>query len=134
MLKTFIGEWKSHGAPVKGFAGLFFAQFIVIMADETNTAVGGCSTDSSVHLVRTLEKKFNLQLLDRQSLAFLVNEKIRLLPLDQLEPAIENNSIGASTPYFNNTVLTKKEMTENWIIPAGKSWLAQRFRFPQSIS
>jgi len=45
-LEQFVSDWKSHGETVKGYANLFFGQFIVIMADETATGVSGCSTDS----------------------------------------------------------------------------------------
>ena len=58
MLKDFAANWKSHGSPVKGFANLFFGRFIVLMADETATGVSGCSTDSSVHLIKSIEKKY----------------------------------------------------------------------------
>ena len=47
-LKLFADNWQSHGEPVKGFATVFFGQFIVLMADETAISVGGCSTDASV--------------------------------------------------------------------------------------
>ena len=63
---------------------------------------------------------------DRQNLAFIVKDKIELLPLSQLEYAVENNFINADTLYFNNTVLSKKEMIEKWIIPVKDSWLAKR--------
>jgi len=129
MLRDFVTNWKSHGAPVKGFANLFFGHFIILMADETATGVSGCSTDSSVHLVKAIEEKFNVQLFDRQNLAFVVNGKIQLLPLNQLEYAVENNFINANTLYVNNTVLTKKELLENWIIPVKDSWLAKRIPF-----
>jgi hypothetical protein len=126
MLNEFATNWKSHGAPVKGFANLFFGQFVVLMADETATGVSGCSTDSSVHLIKSIEEKYKVQMLDRQNLAFIVKDKIQLLPLSQLEYAVENNFINADTLYFNNTVLTKKEMIEKWIIPVKESWLAKR--------
>lgn len=132
MLRDFVSNWKSHGAPVKGFANLFFGHFIVLMADETATGVSGCSTDSSVHLVKTIEEKFNVQLFDRQNLAFVIKDKIQLLPLGQLEYAVENNFINANTLYFNNTVLTKKELQENWIIPVKDSWLAKRIQFTEN--
>ena len=57
MLEDFIGQWTSHGAGVKGYANLFFGQFIVLMADETGVTVGGCSTDSSVRMVKELERE-----------------------------------------------------------------------------
>lgn len=129
MLNEFVSNWKSHGTPVKGYANLFFGQFIVIMADETATGVSGCSTDSSVHLIKSIEERFKVHMFDRQNLAFIVKDKIQLLPLSQLAYAVENNFINAYTLYFNNTVSTKKEMIEKWIIPVKDSWLAKRFTF-----
>jgi len=126
MLKEFADNWKSHGSPVKGFANLFFGQFIVLMADETATGVSGCSTDSSVHLIKAIEEKYKVQMFDRQNLAFVVKDKIQLLPMSQLQYAVENNFINADTLYFNNTVLTKKEMIEKWIVPVKDSWLGKR--------
>ena len=126
MLNEFAANWKSHGAAVKGFANLFFGHFIILIADETSTGVSGCSTDSSVHLIKNIEEKFNVQLFDRQNLAFVVKDKIQLLPLNQFEYAVENNFINADTLYFNNTVLTKKDLIEKWIIPVKDSWLAKR--------
>jgi hypothetical protein len=126
MLNDFVANWKSHGAPVKGYANLFFGRFIVLMADETATGVSGCSTDSSVHLIKSIEEKYNVQMFDRQNLAFIVKDKIEVLPMNQLEYAVENNFINGNTLYFNNTVLSKKEMVEKWIIPVKDSWLAKR--------
>lgn len=134
MLHEFAVNWKSHGAPVKGFANLFFGRFIVLMADETATGVSGCSTDSSVHLIKAIEEKYKVQMFDRQNLAFIVKDKIEVIPLSQLEYAVENNFINADTLYFNNTVLSKKEMVEKWIIPVKDSWLAKRVNFTEKTS
>ena len=100
------------------------------MADETATGVSGCSTDSSVRLVKEIEQKFNVQLFDRQTLAFFVKDKIQLLPMSQLGYAAENEFIKAESLYFNNTVLTKTELLTNWIIPIKESWLSKRVSFP----
>ncbi|HMU11352.1 MAG TPA: hypothetical protein PKC54_15170 [Ferruginibacter sp.] len=129
MLNDFVKSWNSHGDPVKGYANLLFGQFIILMADETATGVSGCSTDSSVRLIKSIEQKFNVQMFERQNLAFVVKDKIQLLPLNQLEYAVENNFINADTLYFNNTVLTKKELLERWLIPVKESWLAKRVAF-----
>lgn len=131
MLNDFAASWKSHGEPVKGFANLFFGRFIVLMADETATGVSGCSTDSSVHLIKAIEEKYRVQMFDRQNLAFAVKDKIEILPLNQLEYAVEHHFIDADTLYFNNTVLSKKEMIEKWIIPVKDSWLAKRVNFTE---
>ncbi len=126
MLKSFVANWKSHGDTVKGFANLFFGQFIILMADETQSGVSGCSTDSSVRLIKEIEQKFNVDLFNRQNLAFIVKDKIQLLPLSQLNYAVENNFINGDTFYFNNTVLSKKELLEKWIVPVKESWLNKK--------
>lgn len=112
--------------PVKGYANLLFGQFIVLMADETATGVSGCSTDSSVRLIKKIEEMFNVQLFDRQLLAFFVKEKVQLLPISQLSYAFENNYITADTIYFNNLVQTKDEFLSKWQIPVRDSWLRTR--------
>jgi hypothetical protein len=130
ILEQFIASWKSHGDEVKGYGNLFFGQFIILMADETATGVSGCSTDSSVRIVKEIEQQYSVQLFERQTLAFVVKDKIQLLPLSQLNYAAENEFIKADTLYFNNTVLTKKELLQNWIIPINNSWLSKRIAFP----
>jgi hypothetical protein len=126
LLTNFADNWQSHGAPVKGYGNLFFGQFIVLMADERATGVSGCSTDSSVRLIKQIEQLFNVNMFDRQSLAFLVKDKIQMLPLAQLQYAIDNNFITADTIYFNNLVQNKEELAHKWMIPVKDSWLARK--------
>jgi hypothetical protein len=132
MLNDFVANWQTHGDPVKGYANLFFGQFVVMMADESAAGVSGCSTDSSVRVIKEMEGRFNVQLFDRQMLAFVIKDKIQLLPLSQLNYAVENNFINEETLYFNNIVLNKKELENNWIIPVKESWLAKRLSLQQS--
>ena len=127
LLHDFARNWKSHGVPVKGFATLFFGRFIILMADETATGVSGCSTDSSVHLIKSIEKKFNVDMFHRESLAFIIKDKVELLPLSQLQYAIQNKFISRNTLYFNNTITTRAELISKWIIPAGETWLSKYF-------
>lgn len=133
-LNAFSAQWHSHGSAVKNFATVFFGQFIVVLADETETHVGGCSTDSLNRAVKDMEAEFNISLLNRQTLAFVVKDKIELLPLGQVSYALGNNFITPDTLYFNNTVQTKEGLENEWIIPIKNSWLAKRFTLPSEIS
>lgn len=127
IFEDFINSWKSHGAPVKGFAGLFFGRFVILMADESETTVGGCSTDSSVGMIREVQKKFNTNLLSRNDLAFLIKGKPEVIPMQQLAYAVEHGFINRNTLYFNNTVGTKSDLLQRWITPAGETWLSRYF-------
>ena len=128
MLQEFVQNWHTHGTPVKGYANLFFGQFIIIMADETAAGVSGCSTDSSVRLIKAIEEKFQVDMFNRQLLAFIVKDKIEQVPLAQLQYAFDNQFITGETLYFNNTVLTKKQLLENWITPVKNTWLTKQFQ------
>lgn len=129
ILRSFTKDWNSHGIPVKGWGNLFFGQFLVLMADETATGVSGCSTDSSVRLIKEIEKAFSVSLFDRQSLAFVVKDKTQIIPMSQVQYAIDNNFIGSDTLYFNNVVTSKTELETKWMIPVKESWLGARLKF-----
>lgn len=126
LLNKFSSEWRSHGADVNSYCNLFFGQFIILMADETHAGVSGCSTDSSVRFIKELGEKYKVDFFNRTNLAFLVKDKIQLLPMNQLSYALDNYFINAETLYFNNLVHTKEQLENNWIIPIKDSWLAGR--------
>jgi hypothetical protein len=129
MMQQFVRSWRSHGAVVSGFARLFFSRFVVLMADETAATVSGCSTDSSVQLIREIEKQFHVGLFDRQQLAFVVNDEIKTFPLARLTAAVREGLVSRGDLFFNNTVTTLNELRQGWILPADQSWLQQRPAF-----
>jgi hypothetical protein len=123
LLQPFIARWKSHGDRVKGYATILYNRFILLMADESETMVSGCSTDGAIHIIKEIENKFQLQLFNRFNLAFLINDSLIQLPLTAVPQALKDGNLQPDTPYFNNTVLTKQEFENNWLIPLENSWL-----------
>jgi hypothetical protein len=133
ILNRFASEWLSHGTPVKGAGYLFFGQFVILMADESSCGVSGCSTDSSVRIIKQIEQEFGVNMFDRTMLAFVIKDKIERLPLTQVPYAIENGFLTPESLFFNNVVQTKKALEENWLIPIKDSWLAERFAINTSV-
>ena len=134
MLKAFVSSWHSHGTSVTGYANLFFGQFIVLIADETKSGVSGCSTDSSVRMIKDIEQMFNVNMFDRLLLGFIVKERVQMIPMAQLYYALENNFIEPSTLYFNNTVPDLEQLKDKWLIPLKESWLSKDQRFSAMLS
>jgi hypothetical protein len=127
-INAFVEEWQSHGAKVKAAGFLFFGQFVILMADESIATVSGCSTDSSVRFIKSLEATYGVSFFDRTTLAFIIKDKVQLLPLAQLQYAFDNGFVNGDTLYFNNLVATKAELENNWIIPVKESWLKSRIQ------
>jgi hypothetical protein len=130
-LSQFYTQWQSHGAPVNGWAKLLFKQFIIMIADETEVMVGGCSTDSSVRVVKSIERQYEVNLFDRMMMTFLVNGKAQMLPFNQLQYAIDKGYINKDTLLFNNLVATKKDLLEKWLVPIHTTWLNSKVNFPE---
>jgi len=125
-LKQFGENWLSHGASVNASCFLFFGYFIILMADEAEITVSGCSTDSSVRFVKNIEQSYNVSLFDRTNLAFIVKDKIELLPLSQVNYAIQNGYISDSTLFFDNAIQDISAFKNKWIVPLADSWLGKR--------
>lgn len=125
-INNFSEEWMTHGDKVKAYGTLLFGRFIVLIADESAAMVSGCSTDSSVRFIKETGAKFNVDFFNRSQLAFVLKEKIGILPLTQLSYAFEHGFITGDTLFFNNLVLTKKELEEQWIVPVKDSWLQKK--------
>lgn len=127
-LQAFCANWQAHGAGIKGYGNFLFGRFLVLIADETRTTVSGCSTDNSVRFVKALGETFGVDFFDRRQLAFVVKDKIEVLPMHQSAYALEHGFITGETLYFNNLVATKQELENNWIIPVKDSWLASKLK------
>lgn len=128
-LHHFYAHWQTHGAPVKGWAGLLYRQFVVVIADETDEQVSGCSTDSSVRVIKSLERQYDVNFFDRMMITFLVNGKAEMLPFQQVQYAIDKGYINEDTFLFNNVVADMKGLLENWLVPMKQSWLARQVTF-----
>ncbi|HVI48267.1 MAG TPA: hypothetical protein VM802_25590 [Chitinophaga sp.] len=127
-LHQFTAQWNAHGAPVKGWGGVVLNHVIVLIADETQTTVSGCSTDSSVRIIKSIERQYEVNMFDRLLLGFVVKDKVQLLPMAQVPYALEKGYIDENTLYLNNTVQTKAELDAKWLVPLRDSWLAAKLK------
>lgn len=125
-LHNFYVQWQTHGKSVKGWAKLVYKQFIIVMADEHEHGVSGCSTDGMMRIIKSFERQYQVNLFDRLTITFLVNGKAEPLPMQQVKYALSKGYIETDTLLFNNTVDTKKKLEDEWLIPLDKSWLWSR--------
>jgi len=127
-LAAFAEEWTSHGQQLAASAQFLHRQFLVIGLDEVVAGASGCSIDASVRFVRELEQRLGIELLEKSRMAFLTDGQLQLLNRRELREAVAAGQITADTPYFNNTLTTKGELTASWPAPAGQTWLATYFQ------
>lgn len=126
-LYQFYAQWMSHNRAVRGWAGVLFNQMIVVMADDTRDRLCGSAVDHSIRVMKSLERQYGVSLLDRMTLGFLRGDKVELLPMTQVSPALGMGKIDGDTLFFNHAISTRAELEDQWLIPVKESWLGKKF-------
>lgn len=122
-IKGFVNQWTAHKMEVTGDGALLYNRFVVLMADETEVGVSGCSVDSSVHFIRSLGTEFNTNFFDRWMIAYIKDGEVLSFPRAEFEQLVHSGEVNDETIVFNNLVQTKADFETKWQIPYKQSWL-----------
>jgi len=125
-LTDFVDSWRRHGEDLKASFTIKYNQFIILGVDENFNDVSGCSIDASVHIIKSLEQEFDLDLMNKLNVAFRVGENINTVSLANFQNFIKEDKITSETIVFNNMIQSKLELLTSWEVPASNSW-HQRF-------
>lgn len=121
-LDLFIKEWTAHGSELQAGYEIRYNRFIVIALDQTNATASGCSIDASVRFIQALEKKYNIDLLDKMNVSYKQGEFVAYKTLIDFKKMAKNKSVSKNTIVFNNLVTNKLEYENHWEVPAEESW------------
>ncbi len=122
LLKEFIENWNHHGEGMKSSFIVKYNQFIVIINDESFSNASGCSIDSSVQVLKRIEKEFNIELFDRMKTTFRIGDDINIVSLADFKKYVDEGKISSETIVFNNIVSNLKDFNNKWEVPAKESW------------
>jgi hypothetical protein len=123
-MNNFTQNWAAHNQQLRATGNVFHNHFVVLIVDETHHGASGCSIDSSVHFIKDLENKYQLDFFDRLTIAYQVDKKINLVHKNKIGALLESGQINEDTLVFNNLVSTKSDWESNWLVPLKNSWLA----------
>lgn len=126
-LQTFIEQWTAHGAGLEASYLVQYNRFVIIAVNQQTQGATGCSIDASVHFIQELEKKYNVDLLDRMNVSFKQGEFITYKPLTDFKKMAKDKSVSGNTIVFNNLVNTVGEWKDYWEVPASESWHSRFF-------
>ena len=126
-LKLFLENWAAHGTSLESSYELRYNRFIIIAVNQEVQAATGCSIDSSVEFIQSLEKKYNVDLLDKMNVTFKQGEHIAHKPLIDFKKMVKDKSVTENTIVFNNLINTVQEYNESWEVLALDSWHSRFF-------
>lgn len=125
--KVFIEQWTAHGAELQAGIDLPYDRFFVLGLNESVQSASGCSIDSSVHFIQSLENDFDVTLLDKMNVTYRNNDNIEYIPLNEFRIKAKKKQINANVIVFNNLVINKLEYDSLWEVPASSSWHSRYF-------
>lgn len=126
ILDTFISQWKAHQNQLFASYEIVYNQFIMIAVDEELAAASGCSIDSSVRVIKQIEDKSNVSLLNRMLLAYKTKNKIEVISRAEFAQGYKIGRFNLETIVFNNTIQYVKELPL-WEVRAEHSWHSEAF-------
>lgn len=126
-LVEFLTNWSAHGSSLEASYQIKYNRFIIIAINQDVHPATGCSIDSSVSFIQNLEKKYEVDLLDKMNVAFKQGEFITYKTLLDFKKLAKEKAVSENTIVFNNLVNTIQEWNESWEVPAAESWHSRFF-------
>ncbi|WGK94333.1 MULTISPECIES: ABC transporter ATPase [Flavobacterium] len=126
-LQAFLQNWAAHGTSLESSYQLKYNRFIIIAVNQEVQSATGCSIDASVEFIQSLEKRYNVDLLDKMNVTFKLGEHIAHKPLIDFKKMVKDKAVTESTIVFNNLINTIQEFNESWEVPAADSWHSRFF-------
>ena len=120
-ISVFLENWKSHQKSFDSSFIIKYKTFIVVAADETNL-VSGCSIDSLINFVKSIEDEFEINLLDKLDVKYKIGDDINTANLNEFKKICENIGINDELIVFNNLVKNIDDFEKNWEVDIRKSW------------
>ncbi len=131
--EQFLQQWAAHGQSLLASATIEHSHFLIIATDEGFNMASGCSIDSSFRFVQEMGDKLNVGFFDRANLAFLKNDSVQFVKMNDLKSEVANGLIQGNSLFFDNNLSTKGELEEKWIVKANESWLNRYFQTAKSV-
>ena len=121
-VKDFATQWVSHSQQLQAYGEVFHNQFIVFIVDETQAGASGCSIDSSIHFLQSLEREYDLDLFDRMKFCYIKENQVHTVDKTTFRAAYQSGKITKETKVFDNLVADKYNFQHHWIKPLEGSW------------
>jgi len=125
-LADFIHSWTAHQAGLKGAFEIRYNLFLIIAVDQDYNNASGCSIDKKVNFIKELGKDLNIDFFDRLQIAYKDEAgDIHTAHMSSIKELFSSGVINENTKVFNNLITTVKDLSDNWEVAIGNSWLGK---------
>ena len=121
-IMQFAQNWVSHNRQLQAHGDLIHDQFVVLMVDESMAGASGCSIDSSVYFLKSLQAEYGVDLFDRMTFTYQQDGTVHTASREEFAQRYQEGVIDDNTLVFDNLVNNKGDFEKAWLKPLGNSW------------
>lgn len=123
-LQVFSRAWISHSNKLKSEAFVLHNLFVILVVDNSQAMASGCSIDTAMRFIQTLQIDFNIDFLDRQSFVYLdESNQIQLIRKNELQNAVDSGKINDDTLFYDNLIEDLNTLKTDFIKPRASFWM-----------
>jgi len=127
-LDRFVPEWSAHGKALAAAYDLKYNQFLLLSVDERKASASGCSIDSMVRFLQSLQFSMGIQFVGTPPVCYRKGDSIYCCSRDQFRKLVREGEISEDTIVFNETIQTVGEYKKgSWEGPFSRSWHSKAF-------
>jgi hypothetical protein len=129
VLDHFVSGWESHQVPVEGAYGIVEDRFI-LLAGHCTDGISGCSTDSSVRVIKALHEHLGVNGLDRSLVYYRTDDgAVHALNRVDFQKKVSAGILGEGTTVFDTTIQHVSDLrSDKFETTFEKSWHAMAFK------
>lgn len=126
MLTQFCTEWVSHRRDLRATAEVLYDRFVVLAVDESLADASGCSIDSSVRFLQSVEQTFGITLFDRMRFSYVdAGGEVQTVDHGTFVAEYAAGNLTDDTLVLDTLVTTLGALRTTWQKPLRESWHAR---------
>ncbi|TAG94860.1 MAG: hypothetical protein EAZ20_00615 [Bacteroidetes bacterium] len=127
LLVDFLDVWTAHQQNLAASFQLIDNKILIIAVDEQHSYASGCSIDSSVKALKSIEQQLSINLLESNLVLFENENKIFGVYLNEIKKNIDDKIITKDTFLYDRTLTNLNDWQQKGKIKVGESWAKRYF-------
>jgi hypothetical protein len=119
----FVSQWTAHEKKLSASFEMLGKQMLIVRVNEALYAAIGCSIDKLTHFIKSQEKAFEMELLNRLFVAYEGKEQsIEVAHVDIIKNMLAQGQLNEFSKIYDTSISSSDQM-ESWKQNLKDTWL-----------
>ena len=124
-IEEFLTNWTNEGQSLECSYQFKYDRFIIISVNNSEISLSLKAYDTLTAFILELEKLYDIVLLDKINVCYKQGEFVQYKDLKEFKKMMKSKGVSKKTIVFDNMIITKAELENDWEINIMDSWLGR---------